>query len=61
MTYDVASATPATQAQIEAGIEKLVEAESKVHVTPRILIAPGFTAASGTVTEAQAIVFVGVF
>jgi hypothetical protein len=46
----------------DGGIQALLGAESKVHVTPRLLIAPGFTGPSAdntTVTEAQAITVVG--
>jgi hypothetical protein len=49
VAYEVASATAATAADIisdanpEGGVHALLAAESTVHVTPRILIAPGFT------------------
>ena len=49
IAYEVASATPATKTELisaadaDAGIPSLLGVESKVHVTPRLLIAPGFT------------------
>ena len=50
-----AGATDIQGADGDSGIQALLGAESKVHVTPRILIAPGFTGPSDAVTEAQAI------
>ncbi|MEO0443460.1 MAG: phage tail sheath C-terminal domain-containing protein [Pseudomonadota bacterium] len=49
VAYSVASDTPATKAQLvssknpDGGIPGLLGAESKVKVTPRMLIAPGFS------------------
>lgn len=68
VAYDIASSTTlATATDVisaadpDGGIQALLSAESKVHVTPRILIAPGFTGPSAdgtTVTQAQAITVV---
>jgi hypothetical protein len=68
ISYQHAPAITATATDVisadnaDGGIQALLGAESKVHVTPRLLIAPGFTGPSAdntTVTEAQAITVVG--
>ena len=49
VAYDVASDTVADKVEVistsnaDGGVNALLGAESKVHVTPRLLIAPGFT------------------
>lgn len=49
VAYDVVSSTAATKIEVisdadaDGGVNALLGAESKVHVTPRIMVAPGFT------------------
>jgi hypothetical protein len=49
VAYAIASATPATKANVistanpNGGVQALLGVESKVHLTPRLLIAPGFS------------------
>jgi phage tail sheath protein FI len=49
VAYEIATDTAATKAAVistanaDGGVNALLGAESKVHVTPRLLIAPGFT------------------